>query len=339
MLRVTGDAASNQINVAYNGPGDLLVECDGTPYQFSEPVREVQIHGRGGDDSVTASIFAFDGALPSEWSIDLGNGDDSAFVFGEMLIQDPTSFALAGGLGDDAIQFGISAFVVSDLEIALDGGNGNDGIGNGSGVEGPGRTTSHIRGGNGNDSIFDAWDFSRIENSLECHVHGGNGADLVTARLGSMFELDPNLPLVVASFDVRTTGQAEYSVTGGHGDDRLEVNTVGRIDGRLTVVANGGSGQDEILAQLDIDTRSTGIFDASLRGGLGDDTITAQARFYETALVEYFPGVFLDGLAGFTETPPPLSQFQIVAHGGRGFDTCLHSDWITLIGIEDDQPI
>jgi hypothetical protein len=170
-------------------------------------------------------------------------------------------------------------------------------------------------------------------------VHGGNGADMVVTRLGSMFELDPNLPLVVAGFNVSSTGQADYFVSGGHGGDRVEVNTVGRIDGRLSLVANGGSGEDEILAQLDIDTQSTGVFDASLRGGLGDDTITAQARFYETELVEYFPGVFLDGLAGFTETPPPLSQFQIVAHGGSGFDTCLHSEWITLIGIEDDQPI
>jgi hypothetical protein len=273
-LRVTGDAESNQINIAYNGPGELLAECDGTPYQFSEPVREVVIRGRHGDDSVTASIFAFDGTLPSEWSIDLGNGNDSVFVFGEMLIQDPTRFALAGGLGDDAIQFGVSAFVVSDLEIALDGGNGDDGIGNGSGVEGPGRTNSHIRGGNGDDFIFDAWDFSRIENSLECHVHGGNGADMVVTRLGSMFELDPNLPLVVAGFNVSSTGQADYFVSGGHGGDRVEVNTVGRIDGRLSLVANGGSGEDEILAQLDIDTQSTGVFDASLRGGLGDDTIT-----------------------------------------------------------------
>jgi hypothetical protein len=64
-----------------------------------------------------------------------------------------------------------------------------------------------------------------------------------------------------------------------------------------------------------------------------------RVRFYETEPVEVAPDVVLEALAGFTDTPAPLTHRSVTANGGAGFDTCVHSVLVTVFDVENDQPI
>jgi hypothetical protein len=338
-LSITGDAGDNAITIVHTGPGDMSVVCDGTPGHFGEPIDRVVVRGGQGNDSVFAQSSGFAPDLPGEWTFDLGRGDDRASVFGEMLVESPVRVAVSGGPGSDGLEAFIGAFVPSELKLVLDGGDGDDFISNGSSVEGPGRVSTRVRGGDGDDEIFDVWAFTRVLGSFDARAHGGNGSDVVWATLGNSFELDPDLPLVVAGFDVLAGGRGNYVMTGGNGPDTLRIDHLGRTDGRLNLTADGGRGGDEVFANLDVNAGSTGEFSADCRGGRGDDHMEVRVRFVETDFLEIFPGFLSEVLVGFTDTPAPLAELAVTADGGAGFDTCSHSLWVTLIDIEDGQLI
>lgn len=344
-LTVTGDTADNDIRILYTGPGALSVECDGTPTQVEGPVERVVVRTGGGNDFVDAELypFAVDADFPGAWSFDLGAGDDECAVhlLGFSGIDFPLRVTVDGGNGNDTLFTESIGFFSARYDLSVDGGNGNDSIFNFYSGGTVGDLVTRTRGGNGDDAILEELTLWTVLGRFDGHAEGGNGSDVMDARLGDYILFDPALPLVVVGFDVAPGGRADYQQSGGNGHDALFAKYVGRLDGQLNVLAEGGNGADEVVASFDLNAESTGRFTGQVRGGNGDDHMEVRIRFFETEPVEFpdLPGFFLEGLAGYTDTPAPLGELAATADGDNGFDTCLHSPLIDLVRVEDDQPI
>jgi hypothetical protein len=343
-LAVTGDAADNEIRFLYFAPGDLSVECDGTQTQIHSFVERVIVRGGGGDDFVDAELypFAFDADFPTAWQFDLGTGDDECAVhlLGFSGVDFPVRVTVDGGNGDDSIFTETIGFFYDRYDLSVDGGNGNDSIfdfySGGTG----GHMVTRTQGGNGDDAILEEFASWTVLGRFDGLAEGGNGTDLVEATLGEYVLIDFALPPAVIGLDVAAGARVDYQLTGGNDHDAIFATYVGRLDGQLDIQVEGGNGADEVAASFDLNAESTGQFAARIRGDNGDDHLEVLVRFIETVPIEMpdFPGLFLDGLAGYTDTPAPLSELAVTADGGNGFDTCLHTGLVDLLHIEDDQP-
>jgi hypothetical protein len=342
-LFVTGDSGDNDIAIVNDGSGILHVDADGVTRDFTETINRVVVRAGAGNDDVFVADYDFEfvGGISRAWMLDLGSGDDGVAVNLFGFLDATASVTVLGGAGDDNISVGPTVLVQSAFFVTIAGGDGNDTIFNNAsdGVGPSGTMVVTLLGGNGDDMIFDFYDLFSVDGAFVGLTDGGNGSDFVGVGLGELLEFDPNLPPLVFGFDVAAGGYANYAVLGGIGNDSVFAGYFGRTYGQFGMVVDAGSGDDEIFAGLNIHVESTGQFSALLRGGNGNDSIGVNVTFFETELVEIFPGYFVDGLAGLSETPAPLSQRFIVANGGNGFDACLHSDWVSLLGVEDDQPL
>jgi hypothetical protein len=257
----------------------------------------------------------------------------------EGIFDSPQSVSLSGSDGSD--QLSVQSLGQFNLlyGLSVNGGRGDDFIVNFYGGAQNGLMVTSSLGGPGDDFIFEEFLDFRVNGTYVGGADGGAGSDLLDVGLGAYIEFDPSLPLIVAGFDVHQGGRAIYSATGGDDHDAVLLDYVGRIDGQLAIHADGGRSSDDIFANVDINVESSGQLFAAFRGGDGNDNLDIRVRFIETELVEIEPGFFLEGLVGFSETPAPLSDRLIIADGGKGFDTCVHSNWVTLLSIEDDQPL
>jgi hypothetical protein len=338
-LYITGDAGNNEVMISDNGPGDLQVVCDGTPAHFEQPIERVVLRAGGGNDSAFVGAFA-EGAIASRlWTLDLGAGDDDALMFVEGVIDAHISIRILGGAGADSISVQTAARIDADYRLSVDGGSGDDSVSNFQSGTVNGATGSMILGGSGDDVIGETYISVRVNGTFVGRVDAGNGVDRIDADLGRLVEFDPELPPVVSGFDVAVGARASYRMSGGNGHDALAVRHLGRVDGRLRIRADGGHGPDEIAGRVDVHALSTGRLAAEFFGGRGDDRMDVRLRFYETEPVEVAPEIVLEALTGFTDTPAPLIDRHVTADGGAGFDSCVHSPPVTLLDVEDDQPI
>ena len=344
-LTVTGDAADDEIRILYSGPGALSVECDGTTCQIDAPVERVVVRTGGGNDFVDAELypFAFDADFPGDWSFDLGTGDDECAVhlLGFSGIDFPLRVSVDGGNGNDTLFTETIGFFYPRYDLAVDGGNGNDSIFNFYSGGTVGDVATRTRGGNGDDRILEEFLMWTVLGRFDGHADGGNGSDVMEARLGDYLFIDPALPQVVVGFDLAPGARADYHQTGGNGHHALFAQYVGRLDGRLNALTEGGNGDDDVAGSFDLNAESTGQFTGEVHGGNGDDHLDVRVRFFQTEQVEVpdLPGFFLEGLAGYTDTPAPLSELAVSADGGNGFDTCLHSALVGVVRVEDNQPV
>lgn len=342
-LLVTGDSADNEVAIVNDGSGVVHVEADTVTRDFTETIDRVIVRTGAGNDSVFVSDndFEFVGGISRHWLIDLGQGDDEAGVFLFGLLDAPASVTMLCGAGNDIVSLSPVGSFESTFVGTVSGGDGDDFIFNLASGDLNETMVVSLLGGSGDDNIFDFYDAFRVHGAFIGLADGGSGSDVMGAGFGSFTEFDPNLPLIVFGFDVSAGGHANYAMLGGNGDDTLRASSVGRIDGQFGLLIDGGNGADETSAGLGIHVESTGQFAAIVRGGYGDDHLLVQVFFFETELIELpdLPGVFVEALAGISETPAPLSSLVVVGDGGRGFDSCSHSNWVTLFGIEDDQPL
>jgi hypothetical protein len=344
-LTITGDAADNDVRILYSGPGDLSVVCDGAPTQIDAVVERVVVWTGGGNDSVDAELYpsAFDADFPGLWAFDLGAGDDQCAVhlLGSSGVDFPVRVTVDGGNGNDTLFTETIGFFHARYDLTVDGGNGNDSIFNFYSGGTAGDFITRTQGGNGDDAILEELTAWTVFGRFDGRVDGGSRSDLVEARLGDYILFDPALPPVVIGYDVAPGARADYRLSGGNGDDALFAKYVGRLDGQLNVLADGGNGADGVVASFNLNAGSTGRFAGQIRGGNGDDHMDVRVRYFETEPIEFpdLPGLFLEGLAGYTDTPAPLSGLAVTADGGNGFDTCLHTGQVDLLHIEDDQLI
>ena len=250
------------------------------------------VRGVGGDDRLSASLSALDGAL--ETTLDGADGADQigvAMALGDYAGDSSLSSQLIGGAGDDDI---VIAYVAGEREADLvtiglasdvNGGTGHDVID--ISAEGYEITSNDaaVTGGAGDDLISvvsTEWGYSTSGLSTTT-IDGGSGADRITARTYSATgDVDFTITGGTGNDIISSTAQAvsDYSkdaanrVWGGDGDDRIAM-VASSFSGAAVNVAFGEAGADTITA--DVGLYAAGTLRAELYGGDGSDRLVVLA--------------------------------------------------------------
>lgn len=190
---------------------------------------------------------------------DLGNGDDSIVVTGDLRAQ------IGGGPGNDDIRAsgGDDTIGSGDGDDSLDGGAGNDIVGGddpgndtldggaGDDVLSPGLGTDDVHGGAGTDIVSYATHTAPVTVTLDGRPDDGSAGE------GDRVGIDVEDVLGGRAGDVLIGSSGPNSLDGGPGPDHL----------------SGGAGDDTLL---DTAVGSGDVFD----GGDGNDAITSRDVIY-----------------------------------------------------------
>ena len=254
-LTVIGDNAANNIMVAADTAGNLVVTDNGAAVQIST------IAGVANKANLR-TIF-----------VDAGNGDDSITIARSVNVLDAAgrlvssaNGVLLGGNGNDTIRVlsgGFSGGVIGNPIIGnfiMDGGNGEDFLDSGFGND-------TMIGGNGDDT------FRWLPGTLIDTFDGGNGND--TAIIVGNTNPIPNLsvPGTVSNADVfrldadPTTGGALFQRTN------LIPFRIGMTKIENVIMQTGGGDDTIIVTSL----RGTGVRNVTMDGGDGNDLLDGSA--------------------------------------------------------------
>jgi hypothetical protein len=132
--------------------------------------------------------------------------------------------------------------------------------------------------------------------TVHIDVAGGDGHDVLSIEPSSV------------GWTSRLGGRVEMFVHGNDGNDEITVNVspdIGsEVSGLIRVHADGGAGNDRVLAAVEAVAESTGQYDFLLRGGMGNDDLRLTVLNAGANLPENYPPVgasLLDGGAGTDE--------------------------------------
>ncbi|HKB08326.1 MAG TPA: calcium-binding protein [Candidatus Polarisedimenticolia bacterium] len=272
VLTVLGDAANNNILVAADTSGNLVVTDNGTPVAIQvtgnvSPVlaqtSQIVIDGKEGDDVIT-----------TDRSLNLRDANGKLVAAPEAV--------LLGGDGNDTITQGYGGFqggVIGNPVLGnayIDGGAGNDFINSGFGND-------TIFGGPGNDT------YNWLPGTLTDSWDGGGGFDTAVifgnANAGDVFQLKAGsnghaqfnrLNLVPFSVDISRT--EVISLQPGTGDDTVNILDLTGVNDLRTVVVDGSDGNDTIDASAQLNpaihlVAQGGTGNDIIKGGAGDDVL------------------------------------------------------------------
>ena len=301
-LSVTGDALDNNVNVARNAAGAILVNggavatVGGTPTVANTAL--IQAFGLGGNDAMT--VNETNGAMPRA-NLFGGAGNDvltgasgADQLFGQdgndTLLGRGGTDLLFGGEGNDTLTGG-------DADDQMFGQGGDDRM-----IWNPGDDSDLMEGGAGTDTA---------------EVNGGNGAEQFTLTAnGTRVRFDRVNPAPF-SIDIGTTEKLVLNMNGG--DDSFDAT--GNLAALISVTVDGGTGNDTIRGSNGNDV---------LLGGDGNDFIDGQ-QGADVALLgagddvfQWDPGDGSDVIEGQDGNDTMLfngsaanERFEISANGGR----------------------
>ncbi len=252
-LTVQGDTQPNPIVVSRDAAGNLLVNGGAVPTTGGIPTvantRLLQLNGGDGDDTVTMDESS--GALPKA-NLSGGNGNDTmtAGSGDDLLLGDAGNDTLFAKGGADLMHGG-------DGNDTLTGGDGNDFVygdaGNDRLVWNPGDDNDLFEGGDGLDTA---------------EVNGGNGAEVFTLTAnGSRVRFDRVDP---APFSIDAGTIETFVVNMNGGDDSF--NASGNLAALVSVIVDGGAGNDTILGSNGADRLLGGDGNDFIDGQQGNDT-------------------------------------------------------------------
>jgi Ca2+-binding RTX toxin-like protein len=196
----------------------------------------VVVHTRGGDDTLTYTLTN-PLTSPLNLQIDMGSGNDTATLdFSPGITNTRLKVDFTGGKGNDTLTTKFGAITNSELYFRSNLGKGND--------------------------TFDNTLLGSIvgDSAVRFLVHGGKGAD----TLG--FHAD--------STNIDSGAKLDVNLLGGKGNDTINVDYQGVLNGELRLNANGGPGDDTVNANLTLNAGSSGELRGQVRGGPGNDTLT-----------------------------------------------------------------
>ncbi len=277
VLTVTGTAGADTINVQVQSTGtagqtEADVTVNGLKQTFTATIAHVVVNAGDGNDSVDVDTSSAYAGMP-DTSVSGGAGNDNLhFDVGD------GNVTLDGGAGDDNLYASGS----DTAYVTMLGGAGNDSIDADLDAE------ASINGGDGNDTI----ELSNINTPQT--VVGGAGVDTVTVQPDNPGDLTINLD-----------GQSDSVLPGGNrsefGSD-IENLTVDADDNPVSVT---GDALDNV-----INVGSQGG-DATVHGGAGNDTITADVG----------GSAQLFGDAGNDRLDAAQTAGNVTLSGGDGNDT------------------
>ena len=250
---VQGTNGSDTISVQQTGStlqvvrGSATLSFTNANEDVSNPVEEVTIDGRGGNDQLNLGNVNLVGSLVL--ILDGGAGDDTIDATNATL--GSVRLLLKGGSGNDNI-------IGSADADTIQGGDGNDIINGGTGsdtIDG-GAGDDNLNGMLGNDFITGG-----VGNDI---VAGGDGNDVLDGGFGN---------------DTVSGGNGNDSLRGGFGDDSLSGDMGNDLihgeTGKDTLI--GGGGDDTLDGGRDDDILLGNSGNDKLRGGHGNDLIRGHA--------------------------------------------------------------
>jgi hypothetical protein len=168
--------------------------------------------------------------------------------------------------------------------------------------------------GNGHDTLT-----ASLEGSLGNETDGG--ATLEFEALGKNGK--DTLTFAALASDIGADGRLAVELQGGNGKDILDFTFAGLVNGELSLLACGGNGKDSVSGDLTADAGSTGSIDAEVSGKNGKDELTLTVA--DNSGDDGDPD---------TEDTGTLGDLQAVVDGGKGKDTCTHTDNVDTVDCE-----
>ena len=252
-VAVQGTNGSDTISVQQTGStlqvvrGSATLSFTNANDDVSNPVEEVTIDGRGGNDQLNLGNVNLVGSLVL--ILDGGAGDDTIDATNATL--GSVRLLLNGGSGDDNI-------IGSADADTIQGGDGNDIVNGGTGSD-------TIDGGAGDDNLN-----GMLGNDF---ITGGVGNDIVAGSDGND-ALDGGF-----GNDTVSGGNGNDSLRGGFGDDSLSGDMGNDLihgeTGKDTLI--GGGGNDTLDGGRDDDILLGNSGNDKLRGDHGNDLIRGHA--------------------------------------------------------------
>jgi hypothetical protein len=193
--------------------------------------------------------------------------------------------------GKDRIDYQLTDVLTTSEQIDLDLGKGQNqtNLNFSKGIAAP-RLSINVHGGQKGYDEVDAV-FGTIRNTqLDFLARYGNGQNRLRADLngdvtgsakvnfdvlgGQLFD-GLNLR---AHANVGAAAQLILHANGGLGKDTVHVDYWGRVDGKLTVLAEGGQEDDWVESNVWLTPGSKGILDARVNGGTGHDLLVLKVH-------------------------------------------------------------
>jgi hypothetical protein len=234
-LLIRGDAMANTISITDNGNGTMTGTIDGQT-ATGTAINHVVVHAGGGDDTLTYTLTN-PLTTTEHLQIDMGNGQDSATLdFSPGITNTRLKVDFTGHKGDDSLITKFGPITDSHIDFRSNLGKGAD--------------------------TFDETLLGNIvgDSAVRFLVLGGKGAD----TLG--FHADTT--------NIDAGAKLDVNLLGGKGNDTINVDYQGVLNGKLRLNATGGPGNDTIDATVTLNAGSTGELRGRVRGGPGNDTLT-----------------------------------------------------------------
>ncbi|HJT33232.1 MAG TPA: hypothetical protein VJ783_14405 [Pirellulales bacterium] len=351
-VSLDGGAGDDRITTAFLGSD--------APSSDDDPPSPVNLNVQGGDgrDDIRV-IFGFNPqpdppAMPSVFlntpvqaRLDGGRGDDDIRVIygfnpqpdppAKLFVNAPMDIAATGGQGDDDIRviYGFNpqpdppaipsagdfaavpaVQINAPVTMNVDGGAGDDNIGFNAvwDVNAGGSTEVNLRGGLGSDRMQGGWSNHIAAGATSSvNMNGGSGDDLLR------FDY----------VDAIVDGTLDVALDGGDGSDVITNNLLDPMvnaGGRVTLRADGGSGDDVLRGDIQPCVMPAGIMDVVLDGGTGDDTVLGfldgDNEIAGALSMRLIGGAGNDTLGGKIEPCiEPAGVMNLLVDGGAGDDT------------------
>ena len=234
-LLIRGDAMANTISITDDGSGMVSGTIDGETASGTA-INHVVVHSGAGDDTLTYTLTS-PLTTREHLQIDMGGGKDSATLdFSPGITNTNLKVDFTGHAGDDTLATMFGPITGSHVDFRSNLGKGTDTF--------DGTLLGNITG----------------DSAVRFLVQGGKGAD----TLG--FHADTT--------NIDAGAKLDVNLLGGKGNDAINVDYAGVLNGKLRLNASGGKGDDMITATATLNAGSTGELRGAVRGGSGHDTLT-----------------------------------------------------------------
>ncbi len=234
-LLIRGDNTADTISITDSGNGTVSGTIDGQS-ATGTAIHNIVVHTGGGDDTLTYTLTN-PLTTAEHLQINMGSGKDSATLdFSPGITDTHLKVDFTGGRGDDTLTTKFGPIMDSQIYFRANLGKGAD--------------------------MFDGSLLGNImgDSAVRFLVQGGKGAD----TLG--FHAD--------STNIDAGASLGVNLLGGKGDDTINFDYMGVLNGHLRLNADGGKGNDTINAAATLNAGSTGEFQGRVRGGPGTDKLT-----------------------------------------------------------------
>ena len=234
-LLIIGDPTADMVSVTDSGNGTVTGTIDGQS-ATGTTINHVVVHTRGGDDTLTYTLTN-PLTSPLHLQIDMGAGNDTATLdFSPGVSSSRLKIDFNGGKGDDTLTTMFGDITSSRVNFRADLGKGAD--------------------------TFDSTLLGNVigDSAVRFLVNGSTGDDTIGVH--------------AANTNIDANARVDLDLLGGKGNDTINVDYQGVLNGKLRLNANGGPGDDTINANLTLNAGSTGELRGRVRGGPGNDTLT-----------------------------------------------------------------